>query len=67
MCTYSNLHALASNKLHAAHYVLLHLDQLGELPGELGAELASGLSAEGMAWELYQLGILEVCIYQSNS
>jgi hypothetical protein len=25
---YSNLHALSRNQLHAAHHVLLHLDQL---------------------------------------
>lgn len=36
--TYSNLHALATNELHGAHDVLLHLHELGELLGEVGAE-----------------------------
>jgi hypothetical protein len=53
MCgTHRDLHALAPDQLHAAHDVLLHLDELRELPGELGAELAGGLLAEGVAWSV---------------
>jgi hypothetical protein len=47
---YCDLHALAADQLHAAHHVLLHLDQLRQLAGELGAPLAGGLLAEGMSW-----------------
>ena len=45
-----DFHALAPDQLHAAHHVLLHLDQLRQLAGELGAPLAGRLLAEGMAW-----------------
>jgi hypothetical protein len=47
--TYSDLHALAANKLHAAHNILLHLHELGELLCEIWAELAGSLLAESMA------------------
>jgi hypothetical protein len=44
--TYSNLHALPGNELHAAHDILLHLDELGQLLGEVGSECARRLVAE---------------------
>ncbi len=47
--TYSDLHALTANKFHAAHNVLLHLHELGELLCEIWAELAGSLLAESMA------------------
>lgn len=48
--TYRNFHALAANKFHASHNVLLHLHELGELPGKVRAELTRGLATEGVAW-----------------
>jgi hypothetical protein len=50
LVTYSNFHALAANKFHASHNVLLHLHELGELLCKIWAELAGGLFAEGMAY-----------------
>jgi hypothetical protein len=47
--TYSNFHALTGNSLQASHHVLLHLDQHGELLGQVGAKGTTGISAEGMA------------------
>jgi hypothetical protein len=49
--TYSNLHTLATDKLHGAHDVLLHLHELRELLCEIGTEGArvDGL-AEVVAW-----------------
>lgn len=47
--TYSDFHALARDKLHTAHNVLLHLDKLRQLAGEIGAEGAGGVFTEGMA------------------
>jgi hypothetical protein len=47
--THSDLHALAADELHAPHHVLLHLDELRELLGEVRAPLACGLFTEGMA------------------
>jgi hypothetical protein len=47
--TYSNLHALPGNELHAAHDVLLHLDELRQLLGEVGPECARRLVAERVA------------------
>jgi len=57
--TYSNLHTLATDKLHGAHDVLLHLYELGELLCEIGAEGAGvdGL-AEVVAWERLLLAYL---------
>ena len=49
MVSHRHLHALAADELHAAHDVLLHLDQLRQLAGQLGAELTGGLPAEGVA------------------
>jgi hypothetical protein len=49
---YSNLHALPGNKLHAAHDVLLHLHQLGELLRQIRSKSAGGLVTEGMAWKV---------------
>jgi hypothetical protein len=48
--TYSDFHALATDKLHAAHNVLLHLHELGKLLRKLRAELASSLATESMAY-----------------
>jgi hypothetical protein len=50
--TYSNLHTLATDELHGAHDVLLHLYELRELLREVRAEGArvDGL-AEVVAWE----------------
>ena len=47
--TYSNFHSLSSDKLHAAHDILLHLHELGELLGQVWAKGASGRFAEGMS------------------
>jgi hypothetical protein len=57
--TYSNLHALATDKLHGAHDVLLHLYELRELLREIRAEGArvDGL-AEVVAWERLRLACL---------
>lgn len=38
--TYCNLHALSANKLHRAHYVLLHLHELRQLLREIRTERA---------------------------
>jgi hypothetical protein len=46
---YSDFHTLTADKFHAAHDVLLHLDELGELLCEVGAEGAGGSLAESMA------------------
>lgn len=48
--TYSNLHALPSDKLHAAHDVLLHLDQLRQLPSQVGAKGTGGILTESMTY-----------------
>lgn len=47
--SYSDFHALPGDELHAAHDVLLHLDELRQLLGEVGAEGAGGVLAEGMS------------------
>jgi hypothetical protein len=47
--TYSNFHAFAADKLHAAHNVLLHLHKLRELLCEIRAELAGSLTTDSMA------------------
>jgi hypothetical protein len=44
--TYSNFHSFSADKLHASHQVLLHLNKLGKLLAEIGAEGASSLLAE---------------------
>lgn len=46
---YSYFHSFTSDKFHAAHHVLLHLDELRELFREVRPEGTSGLSAENMA------------------
>lgn len=48
--TYCDLHSFSTDKLHRAHDVLLHLDQLRQLLGKIGAESASGISAEAVAY-----------------
>lgn len=47
--TYGSLHPLSCDQLHTAHDVLLHLDQLRELPGQVGTESTGGVLTEGMA------------------
>ncbi len=47
--TYSDLHALSCDQLHTAHDVLLHLDQLRQLAGEVRAEGTGGIFTECMA------------------
>lgn len=47
--SYSDLHALLGYLLQASHDVLLHLDELGQLLGQVGPEGAAGIAAEGMA------------------
>ena len=48
---YSDLHALPGNKFHAAHDVLLHLDQLRKLLRQIRSKCAGRLVAEGVAWK----------------
>lgn len=48
--TYSNLHTLTGDGLETPHHILLHLDKLGELLGQVGPEGTTGLSANDMAW-----------------
>ena len=48
----SDLHALTANKLHRAHNVLLHLDQLRQLLGEVRAECAGSRPAEVVPWRM---------------
>lgn len=48
--TYSNLHALLSNRFQAAHDVLLHLYELRELLGEVRPEGAGSVPSESMAY-----------------
>ena len=50
MFSYGDFHALPGDKLHAAHNVLLHLDELRQFLGEVGAEGAGGVLPEGMSW-----------------
>lgn len=47
--TYSHLHALLCDKLHTAHDVLLHLDELRQFLGKIGAKGATGVATKGMA------------------
>lgn len=47
--TYSDIHALLGNGLEAAHNILLHLDELGKLLGQVRAEGATGIAAKGVA------------------
>lgn len=49
-CTYSDFHALPGDELHAAHDVLLHLDELRQLLGEIRAEGTGGILTEGMSY-----------------
>lgn len=48
-CTYGDIHALLGDSLQASHHVLLHLDELSELLGQIGAESTTGIAAQGMA------------------
>jgi hypothetical protein len=45
---YSNFHTLTANEFHAAHDVLLHLHELGELLCKIWAEGAGSSLAESM-------------------
>jgi hypothetical protein len=47
--TYSDVHALLGDSLQASHYVLLHLDKLRQLLGQIGAEGTAGIAAKRMA------------------
>jgi len=47
--TYSDLHALPGDELHAAHDVLLHFDQLRQLPCEVRAKGTGGILTECMS------------------
>ena len=46
--TYSDFHSLTSNEFHAAHDVLLHLDQLRQLLRQIWPEGSGSLSSENM-------------------
>ena len=46
---YSNFHTFPANEFHAAHDVLLHLDQLRKLLRKLGAKGTRRLVAERVA------------------
>ena len=47
--TYGDIHALLGDSLETAHDVLLHLDELRKLLGQVGAESATGVATESMA------------------
>lgn len=49
MSTNRNLHTLLSYCFQATHNVLLHLDKLGELLGEIRPEGTGGVPSQGMA------------------
>ncbi len=49
MSTYGDVHALLGDSLEAAHNILLHLDELGELLGQVGAKCTTGIAAKGVA------------------
>lgn len=48
-CTYSHFHALFGDLFQTAHHVLLHLNELGELLGQVRPEGAGGVSTKSMA------------------
>lgn len=50
--TYCNLHTLACHLFKTAHHVLLHLNELGEFLGQIGAKSTGSLAAERMACEI---------------
>jgi hypothetical protein len=47
--TYSSFHTLSSDHFHATHDVLLHLNELRQLPSEIRSKGTGGILAEGMA------------------
>lgn len=47
--THSHFHPLLCDVLHAPHDILLHLDELRELPGQVGTKGSTGIAAESMA------------------
>lgn len=57
-CTYSHFHALFGDLLQAAHHILLHLNELGELLGQIGPERTGGIAAKCMACYRRQLAAL---------
>jgi hypothetical protein len=48
--TYSNFHSFTGNGLQASHHVLFHLDQRGELLGQVGAKGTACIATKGMAY-----------------
>lgn len=46
--TYCDLHALLGDLFQAAHHVLLHLNELGELLSQIRAKGTCGLASQGM-------------------
>lgn len=48
--TYSYFHAFLGDCFQRAHNVLLHLNELCELLGQVGAECARGIAAESMSY-----------------
>ncbi len=46
---YSDLHALLGDHFETSHNVLLHLDKLGELLGEVRPEGPGGVSSQRMS------------------
>lgn len=48
--TYCYLHAFLRDGFQGAHYVLLHLNELCQLLGQVGAECARGVAAESMSY-----------------
>jgi hypothetical protein len=59
---YSSLHTLTGDELHRAHNVLLHLNELGELLGQVRAESTScGLAEVVACKENVSLAICSFC------
>jgi len=56
-CAYSSLHTLTAGKLHCAHNVLLHLDELSKLLGQVGAESTSSRTTESVACAIVLLAL----------
>ena len=54
--TYSDLHALLGDLLLAAHHVLLHLHELGQLLGQVGPEGTAGIAAQ--ACPVYRVSLV---------
>lgn len=52
MGTYGDIHTLLSDGLQASHDVLLHLNELRELLGQIGAEGTTCIAAKSMTYLL---------------